>query len=61
MPMLPSEFMVFRRFLCDEQGATAIEYAMMAGGIAVAVVAAVNSLGVSVLSLFQSVAAVWPS
>jgi pilus assembly protein Flp/PilA len=33
------------RFCADETGATAIEYAMMAAGVALAVIAAVNSLG----------------
>jgi pilus assembly protein Flp/PilA len=51
----------FRRFLRDERGATAIEYAMIAAGVAVAIVAAVNSLGVSVVGLFESVQAAWPS
>lgn len=51
----------FRRFLRDERAATAIEYAMIAAGIAVAIVAAVNTLGVSVVGLFQSVQAAWPS
>jgi pilus assembly protein Flp/PilA len=46
---------IVRRFLRDERGATAIEYAMIAAGIAVAIVAAVNSLGVSVLGLFEQV------
>jgi pilus assembly protein Flp/PilA len=50
----------FRRFLCDERGATAVEYAMIAGGIAVAIIAAVNSLGVSVVGLFQNVETSWP-
>ena len=51
----------FRRFLRDERAATAIEYAMIAAGIAVAIIAAVNSLGVSVVGLFQSVQAAWPT
>ncbi len=44
-----------RRFLRDEQGATAIEYAMIAAGIAVAIVAAINSLGVSVLGMYETI------
>jgi pilus assembly protein Flp/PilA len=47
----------FRRFLSDERGATAIEYAMIAAGIAAAIIAAVNALGVSVVGLYQSVEA----
>jgi pilus assembly protein Flp/PilA len=46
-----------RRFIRDERGATAIEYAMIAAGIAVAIVAAVNALGVSVLGMYQTIAA----
>ncbi len=33
------------RFVKDESGATAIEYALIAAGIALAIIAAVNSLG----------------
>ena len=33
------------RFAADEGGTTAIEYAMIAAGVSVAVVGAVNSLG----------------
>lgn len=44
-----------RSFLANENGATAIEYALIAGGIAVAIVTAVNSLGTKVTSLFVSV------
>ena len=43
------------RFLRDESGATAIEYAMIASGVAVAIAAAVTSLGSSVKALFTSV------
>jgi pilus assembly protein Flp/PilA len=45
------------RFLRDERGATAIEYAMIAAGIAVAIVAAVNSLGVSVKGMYDTISA----
>ena len=38
-----------REFLFDEDGTTSIEYAMIAVGIAVAVVSVVNSLGNIVL------------
>jgi len=49
-----------RRFLCDERGATAIEYAIMASGIAVAVVATVMALGSSVSGLFTKVNSAYP-
>jgi pilus assembly protein Flp/PilA len=44
-----------RSFMADENGATAIEYAMIAAGIAVAIVTAVQSLGTKVNSLFSNV------
>jgi pilus assembly protein Flp/PilA len=42
-------------FLTDCSGATSIEYAMIASGIAVAVLAAVNNLGAAVKSNYTSV------
>jgi pilus assembly protein Flp/PilA len=44
-----------RAFTCDECGATAIEYAMIASGIAVAIVAAVASLGTATEGMFTNV------
>jgi pilus assembly protein Flp/PilA len=44
------------RFLRDDSGATAIEYAMIASGIAVAIAATIVSLGSSVQGLYTSVA-----
>ena len=46
------------RFLRDDGGATAIEYAMIASGIAVAIAATIVTLGSSVEGLYQSVATV---
>ena len=48
---------VFRRFLRDEQGATAIEYGLIASGIAVAIIVAVNSLGTNLNNEFGNVSA----
>jgi pilus assembly protein Flp/PilA len=45
-----------RRFLDDEAGATAIEYAMIASGIAVAIATTIVSLGSTVNGLYSSVA-----
>jgi pilus assembly protein Flp/PilA len=42
-------------FWSDTRGATSIEYAMIAAGIAVAIVSAVQALGTTVTSLFTSV------
>jgi pilus assembly protein Flp/PilA len=43
------------RFLRDERGATAIEYAMIASGVGVAIAATVMSLGSGVKTLFTTV------
>ena len=43
------------RFLKDDAGATSIEYAMIAAGIAVVVVGAVQGLGSSVKNQYVSV------
>ena len=43
------------RFLRDDSGATAIEYAMIASGIGVAIATAVVSLGSTVKGLYSSV------
>ena len=44
------------QFLCNQKGATAIEYALVAGGIAMAIVAAVNSVGSNLGPIFNNVA-----
>ena len=36
---------LFTRFLKNESGATAIEYGLIAAGISVAIIAAVNGIG----------------
>ncbi len=45
------------RFVKDEFGATAIEYALIALGIAVAIIVAVNALGQKLVSVFNSISA----
>lgn len=42
-------------FLRDESGATAIEYGLIAAGIAVAIIAVVNGLGTQLNTSFSSV------
>ena len=37
--------LLIARFLRDESGATAIEYALIAAGIALVIIVAVNSIG----------------
>jgi pilus assembly protein Flp/PilA len=44
-----------KRFLADEAGATAIEYGLIAAGIALAIIAAVNGLGTNLNTVFTSV------
>ena len=43
------------RFLKDDSGATAIEYALLASGISVAIIAAVNTLGSQLNNTFTNV------
>ena len=44
-----------RAFLNDESAATAIEYGLIAAGIAVAIIAVVESLGTNLNTTFSSV------
>jgi pilus assembly protein Flp/PilA len=44
-----------KRFADDESGATAIEYGLIAAGIAVAIIAAVNLLGDTLQETFEDV------
>ena len=44
-----------RRFLRDETGATAIEYGLIAAGISVAIIVAVQTLGSNLNTTFSSV------
>jgi pilus assembly protein Flp/PilA len=44
-----------RRFLRDESGATAIEYGLIAAGVAVAIITVVNGLGSKLKTTFSSV------
>lgn len=48
---------LFSRFVKNESGATAIEYGLIAAGIAVAIVAAVNTVGTDLIALFGNVSA----
>jgi len=43
------------KFLRNEQGATAIEYGLIAAGIAVAIIATVQGLGTNLNSTFSTV------
>ena len=43
------------RFAKDESGATAIEYGLIAAGIAIAIITAVNGLGTKLSSNFNTI------
>jgi pilus assembly protein Flp/PilA len=45
------------RFVKDESGATAIEYGLIAAGIAVVIIASVNSVGAALIVKFNTIAA----
>jgi pilus assembly protein Flp/PilA len=45
-----------RRFLRDDSGATAIEYGLIAAGIAVVIITAVQLVGTNLTTTFNSVA-----
>jgi pilus assembly protein Flp/PilA len=44
---------LFMNFFSDESGATAIEYALIAMGISIVIVAAVNGLGTALSAKFD--------
>ena len=47
---------VLARFLTDEAGATAIEYGLIAAGIAIVIIAAVQNVGTNLSGTFSNVA-----
>jgi pilus assembly protein Flp/PilA len=54
--MLLRVAMLSKHAAADQDGATAIEYALIAAGIGAAIAATVYSIGGSVANLYQSVA-----
>jgi pilus assembly protein Flp/PilA len=42
-------------FLSDQSGATAIEYGLIAAGIALAIIAVINGLGSNLNTMFSSI------
>ncbi len=47
--------MLLQKFLADETGATAIEYGLIAAGIALAIIAIVNGLGSKLNTKFTAI------
>ena len=48
---------LIERFVTNELGATAIEYGLIAAGIAVAIIAGVNAVGTDLSGLFGRISA----
>ena len=46
---------LFSRFLADQSGATAIEYCLIAVGLSIVIITAVNGIGTTLNSKFTSV------
>jgi pilus assembly protein Flp/PilA len=46
---------IIRAFIADESGATAIEYGLVAAGIALAIIAVVNGMGTKLNGKFTSI------
>jgi pilus assembly protein Flp/PilA len=46
---------LFSKFLADEAGATAIEYCLIAAGLSIVIVTAVNGIGATLNSKFGSI------
>jgi pilus assembly protein Flp/PilA len=46
---------IFKRFVRDQNGATAIEYGLIAAGISVAIIVVVNTLGTKLTGTFTNV------
>ena len=46
---------MFQKFLSDQSGATAIEYGLIAAGIALAIITAVNGLGSTLNTSYTSI------
>jgi pilus assembly protein Flp/PilA len=46
---------LFKDFLADESGATAIEYGLIAAGISLAIIAVVNGIGSKLNTKFSSI------
>jgi len=50
-----SKMSVFKRFVRDESGATAVEYGLIAAGISLAIIFTVNALGGQLKNTFNTV------
>jgi pilus assembly protein Flp/PilA len=55
LAQMESHVTKIKQFLKDESGATAIEYGLIAAGIAVAIIAVVNILGGKLNAVFKNI------
>jgi pilus assembly protein Flp/PilA len=53
--MQGQKMMLIKRFVSDESAATAIEYGLIAAGIALAIITVVNNLGSTMNDKFTSI------
>jgi len=53
---LSGGFKLIKTFAADESGATAIEYALIAAGIGIAIITGVNALGTAINTKFSTIA-----
>lgn len=58
---MPGLIALWKAFRCDEHGVSAIEYALIAALIAMAIVTAVGTVGTKVNALYEMVVAVMPA
>jgi pilus assembly protein Flp/PilA len=49
---------VIQRFVREEQGATAIEYALISAGISIVILTAANALGQQLITTFNNIASI---
>ncbi|GAA3850362.1 Flp family type IVb pilin [[Pseudomonas] carboxydohydrogena] len=50
----------FKRFLLDQSGATSIEYAIIAGGLSIVIIVAVNGIGSALNGKYEMIRAAMP-
>ena len=46
---------ILKKFFADESGATAIEYGLIAAGISLVIIAAVNGIGTKLNTSFEAI------
>jgi pilus assembly protein Flp/PilA len=51
---------LFFRLACDESGATAVEYSLILGGVAAAIIVMIYVFGAKVNNLYDNVQTRWP-